>query len=174
MSSLFCVKAHLLGTLQVEINTNQIQSNTGFWGEGKTGVPRGKALRAENQQTQPTHDAESGNRTQATLVVGECICIYFAKPNSIHANDHTRTIRLDLKFAPTLFPQNCEHRRVARRYLFKDPEYWPGQGSNPQPPARLSDTQPTELIGRLSPQRHHCLPLNQQHYSFDFHVLKHL
>ena len=28
--------------------------------------------RVENQQTQPTYDAESGNRTRATLVEGEC------------------------------------------------------------------------------------------------------
>ena len=28
--------------------------------------------RVENQQTQPTYDAESGNRTRATLVGGEC------------------------------------------------------------------------------------------------------
>ena len=28
--------------------------------------------REENQQTQPTYDAGSGNRTQATLVGGEC------------------------------------------------------------------------------------------------------
>ena len=29
-------------------------------------------LSLENQQTQPTYDAESGNRTRATLLVGEC------------------------------------------------------------------------------------------------------
>ena len=28
--------------------------------------------RVENQQTRPTYDAESGNRTRATLVGGEC------------------------------------------------------------------------------------------------------
>ena len=28
--------------------------------------------RVENQQTQPTYDAEPGNRTRATLVGGEC------------------------------------------------------------------------------------------------------
>ena len=28
--------------------------------------------RVENQQTQPTYDAESGNPTRATLVGGEC------------------------------------------------------------------------------------------------------
>ena len=57
-----------------QLNLTQHKSNVGFWGEGKTGVPREKPLRAgvENQQTQPTYDAESENRTRATLVGGEC------------------------------------------------------------------------------------------------------
>ena len=38
----------------------------------KTGVPGEKPLEAENQQqTQPTHDAGSGNRTRDTLVGSE-------------------------------------------------------------------------------------------------------
>ena len=39
--------------------------NVGFWEEGKTGVPgESPQSRDENQQqTQPTYDAESGNRT---------------------------------------------------------------------------------------------------------------
>lgn len=32
--------------------------------------------------------------------------------------------------------------------LFIDPECWTGQRSNPRPPARLCDPQPTELTGR--------------------------
>ena len=32
--------------------------------------------------------------------------------------------------------------------LFREPECWSGQGSNPQPPATWCDTQPTELTGR--------------------------
>ena len=45
-----------------------------FEERGKTGVPGEKPSRSrlENQQTQPTYDAESGNRTRATLVGGEC------------------------------------------------------------------------------------------------------
>lgn len=42
---------------------------------GKTGVPGGKNPRSKDenkQQTQPTHDAESINQTQATLLGGEC------------------------------------------------------------------------------------------------------
>ena len=40
--------------------------------EEKTGQPGEKPLAAEgaNQQTQPTYDAESGNRTRDTLVKG--------------------------------------------------------------------------------------------------------
>ena len=50
-------------------NRNQIKSNAGFGGEGKTGVPGEKPL---GQQTHPTYDTESGNRTRVTLVGGEC------------------------------------------------------------------------------------------------------
>ena len=55
------------------IKTNQSKSNVGFWGEGKTRVPGEKTSRSrvENQQTQPTYDSESGNRTRDTLVEGE-------------------------------------------------------------------------------------------------------
>ena len=54
------------------VSTNQIKSNVGFWWEGKTGLPREKTSRSrvENQQTQPTFDAECRNRTWATLMEG--------------------------------------------------------------------------------------------------------
>ena len=58
-------------TLQIELEFG----NVGFWGEGKTGVPGEKTSQSMNenqQQTQPIHDAESGNQTRATLVGGEC------------------------------------------------------------------------------------------------------
>ena len=48
--------------------------NVGFWGEGKTELPGEKTFQSgvENQQqTQPTYDAGSGNRTWDTLVGGE-------------------------------------------------------------------------------------------------------
>jgi len=42
-----------------------------FWGEGKPEYPeKTSRCREENQQTQPTYDARSVNRTRATLV--EC------------------------------------------------------------------------------------------------------
>ena len=46
----------------------------GFCGEGKTGVPgKNFSEQGENQQqTQPTYNAGTGNRTRATSVGGEC------------------------------------------------------------------------------------------------------
>ena len=42
-------------------------------GEGKLEYPeKTSRCRVENQQTQPTYDAESRNRTRATLVGGDC------------------------------------------------------------------------------------------------------
>ena len=46
------------------MKVNQVKCR--FLRRGETGVP------VENQQTQPTYDAESGNRTPVTLVRGEC------------------------------------------------------------------------------------------------------
>ena len=43
--------------------------NVGFCGGRKTGVPEKSRSKDENQQqTQPTYDAESGNRTRATSI----------------------------------------------------------------------------------------------------------
>ena len=41
-------------------------------GENRSTRRKTSRSRLENQQTQPTYDAESGNRTRATLVGGEC------------------------------------------------------------------------------------------------------
>ena len=41
-------------------------------GENRSTRRKYSLSRVENQQTQPTYDAESGNRTRATLVGGEC------------------------------------------------------------------------------------------------------
>ena len=62
---------HLLGILMKLIESNQI---LGFVKRGKPESDPEKNLRrrVENQQTQPTYEAESGNRTRATLVGGEC------------------------------------------------------------------------------------------------------
>ena len=61
----------LIGDTATEINT--AKSNFGFSGEGKPEYPeKTSRCRVENQQTQPTFDTGSGNRTQATLVGGEC------------------------------------------------------------------------------------------------------
>ena len=56
---------------------NQHKSNQlkcWFLVRGENRSTRGKTSRSreENQQTQPTYDVRSGNRTQATLVEGQC------------------------------------------------------------------------------------------------------
>ena len=52
---------------------NQVKCWFFFLGEGKPEYSeKTSRCRVENQQTQPTYDAESGNRTRATLVGGEC------------------------------------------------------------------------------------------------------
>ena len=40
-------------------------------GENRSTRRKASRSRVENQQTQPTYDADSGNRTRATLVGGE-------------------------------------------------------------------------------------------------------
>ena len=50
--------------------SNQIKSNQ--LGGNQSTRRKTSRSRVENQQTQPTYDAESGNRTRATLVQGEC------------------------------------------------------------------------------------------------------
>ena len=60
-------------TVNWNLQWTQIKSNVGFWGEGKPEyLEETSRCRVENQQTQPTYDAESGNRTWATLVGGTC------------------------------------------------------------------------------------------------------
>ena len=49
--------------------------NAGFWGEGKTGVPGEKPLRAmkkDQQQSQPIYGVHASIGTLASLVAGEC------------------------------------------------------------------------------------------------------
>ena len=49
--------------------------NAGFWGEGKTGVPGEKPLRAikkGQQQIQPIYGVHASIGTLASLVAGEC------------------------------------------------------------------------------------------------------
>ena len=56
----------------LEIKSTQIKC--WFQRRGENWSTRRKTSRSkvENQQTQPTYDAEPGNRTRATLVGGEC------------------------------------------------------------------------------------------------------
>jgi len=60
-----------------ERKSNQHKSNQikcRFLVRGENRSTRGKTSRSrvENQQTQPTYDVRSGNRTRATLVEGQC------------------------------------------------------------------------------------------------------
>ena len=57
--------------LKLTINTNQVKC--WFLRRGETGVP-GENLSVQSREptSQPTYDAESGNRTRATLVGDEC------------------------------------------------------------------------------------------------------
>ena len=55
-----------------QIKSNQIKCQFLRRGENRSTRRKTSRSRVENQQTQPTYDAESGNRTRATLVEGEC------------------------------------------------------------------------------------------------------
>ena len=75
-------------------------------GENRSTRRKTSRSRVENQQTQPTYDAESGNRTRATLVEGECS-----------------------DTAPTLFrniKQNyiCENCFRSQHLFYVHTEYW--------------------------------------------------
>ena len=68
------------------LSTNQIKSNE-MLVFGKRGRPEYPGenrsySRVENQQTQPTYDAECGNRTRATLVEGKC-SHHYANPATV-------------------------------------------------------------------------------------------
>ena len=70
MSSRFSAEA-LIGDTELKL-TNQIEVNVAFKRrENRSTWAKTPRCRAENQQIQPTYDAESGNRTRATLVGGE-------------------------------------------------------------------------------------------------------
>ena len=76
--------------------------NDSFWGEGNTGVPGEKTSRSKDenqQQTQPTYDAESGNRTWATLVGGALPDVSY--PRTVR----TQTIRSN---TDDLYPDNLD------------------------------------------------------------------
>ena len=62
------------GHSQLKSTNNANQVKCWFMMRGETGVPGRKIYRcrAENQRTQPTDDADSGNRAREILMVGEC------------------------------------------------------------------------------------------------------
>ena len=58
--------------LKSTVNANQVKCWFLKRGENRSTRRKTSRCRVENQQTQPTHGAGSGNRTRATLVGGEC------------------------------------------------------------------------------------------------------
>ena len=58
--------------LKLTINANEVKCWFLRRGENWSTRRKTSRCRVENQQTQPTYDAESGNRTRATLLGGEC------------------------------------------------------------------------------------------------------
>ena len=74
--------------------------NVGFEEKGKPEYPE-KNLSEEGQnqpQTQPTYDAESGNRTRATLVGSECshLCSNSA-PQTSDTFEQNKSLKLDVR-----------------------------------------------------------------------------
>ena len=61
----------ILNSLQFSIKLNQIKCWFLERGENRSTRRKTSRSRVENQQTQPTYDAKSGNRTRDTLVEGE-------------------------------------------------------------------------------------------------------
>ena len=59
---------------------NQIKFRFLRRGENRSTRGKNSLSRVQNPQTQPTYDAESGNRTRATLVGGKCSHRYATTP----------------------------------------------------------------------------------------------
>ena len=66
----------------------EIKSNVGFWRRGEPEYEKTSQCRVENQQTQNTYDAHSGDRTQATLVGGFHHCTILAPHPESASNDN--------------------------------------------------------------------------------------
>ena len=62
------------------------EMNVGFWGKPEYPEKRERESRKENQQTQPTWDAGSENRTRVTLVGGECSHHYAIPAPPVHSD----------------------------------------------------------------------------------------
>ena len=66
----------LIGSTHCKLKLTRKANQVKCWflrrGENRSTRRKTSRCRVENQQTQPTYDAESGNRTRATLVGSEC------------------------------------------------------------------------------------------------------
>ena len=70
---------HKLDTFHIELEYR----NVGVWEEGKTRIHGEKTSQSKDgnqQQTQPSYDTESGNRTRATFVGGAECSHHYAIP----------------------------------------------------------------------------------------------
>ena len=70
--NIFIIDNYNKDAILQQIITNQIKCWFLRRGENRSTRRKTSRSRVENQQTQPTYDTGSGNRTRATLVEGEC------------------------------------------------------------------------------------------------------
>ena len=76
--------------LQIELEIE----NVSFWGEREI---RTRSKDENQQQTQPTFNAEAGNRTRATLVGGECSHCAVRAPHKNESSPKKTRFRLTEK-----------------------------------------------------------------------------
>ena len=79
-------------------------------GEGKPQFPeKTSRCRVANQQTQPTFDAGSGNRTRASLVEGEC--------SNLHPNDSMGSLQWNSRLSNAIKLQYLQYIFFKGRYI---------------------------------------------------------
>ena len=123
MSSHSSTAALIGDTVNSNEQLTQIRSNGGFFlGEGKPEYPeKTSRCREENQQTQPTYDARSGNRTCATLVGGECsrlwLTVYLRTMNLMSMLNYSRN--RSHYFSSMDFQHNKPIQNVKKKRFFK-------------------------------------------------------
>ena len=112
-------------TVNSNYQLTQIKSNGGFWRKGKPEYPQKTSRSREaNQQTQPTYDAGSGNRTRATMVGGECShhCAIPARPRSPLACVSGGIFLISCPIAYCSQRRNCQRLSASRDESFRESE----------------------------------------------------
>ena len=112
-----------MGTLLTEINNESKSSQMLVFDEERGNPEKTSRCRVENQQTQPTYDADSGNPTPATLVGGECShhCAIPA-PKSLLFSLILQPVRINNTGAPLLgLAKSIYYNKLSRtvQFLFK-------------------------------------------------------